>query len=905
MTKTNQNIESNSVVFAGPFLGEFGWELSHWSPHVRWLRQQYKGRKLIVASYAGRHPLYYGIADEFWNLPDWFVAEKHDCDCFEALCDSTIYAKLFKHFKDRLESNYDFKNVIWTKTPRGFNKTLRENKYVTFDKLKASEGAVKAKDEILKGHGNKPVVILFAREVYRKTFLDVVYNQVRYCEDLRTPLPSNNWPRSNWEDLFDMLYKQFHNQITFVIGGTKGGNCLLNMADKYPDVVDLTDLNITQSLDVTIAMLNSALCSISSQSGPTHLSLQCGCPSFIYGHERQRCTKDDNPLGADVVFMETQLGMYNDSPEVLYEDVAIYIKYLLSEKMGRETFDTGAGSLESLDKLQRFEYDLPFDVSQRHNDKIQSLDKEGIAFDGGGIVSDGNIKILKENETILNQKGIVVECKYRESKAEYNINYYENMLREYSKSAEKISKIRWDFISEINPNKVLDFGSGVGWFRAWRPKDVEVYSYDIGKFAQTGIPTGDFDIICMWDVLEHFENLNEVRYLLDRTKYIALTVPLLPKNQDLKAWKHYKPGEHYHHFSKETLDCFMSGYGFEHIRSGYFECPPRQDILSALYKKTNVTPAVEIDAKIASGVKKIGMIGVFDVDGGTNIPFGKAFANAGYQVDVFNYRTVASQIGWEKTNQEIIKFSEAYDLIIFCKANGITADTIRLCSRNAATCWYMMDSIDHLKASPEYRKMAGAASFSVVTTKAVYDYLANGEVRMPDIHHILQGIDPKEFHPVEADKKYDVVFIGQKSPKRDKYLDAIIAAGFTVKAYGQGYNKPVYGKDFNQACAEGRILLAINNSELTEDSFSDRMLRYMATKGCVLTEYSKGLNNYFHSEIEWFKTERQLIEEIDMLLKNDTLRNSVTENGYKTVLANHTWDKVAEQIIKIATRRES
>lgn len=655
MTKTNQNIESNGIVFAGPFLGEFGWELSHWAPHIKWLRQQYKGRKLIVASYAGRHPLYYGVADEFWGLPEWFTTGKYDCDCFEALCDSTVYAKLFKHFKDRLESKYDLKNVIWTKTPRGFNKTLRENKYVAFDKIKASEVAIKTKNEMLKGREDKPVVILFAREVHRKTFLDIVNNQIRYCEDLRTPLPSNNWPRSNWEDLFDMLYKQFHNQITFVIGGTKGGNCLLNMADKYPDVVDLTSLDITQSLDITIAMLNSALCSISSQSGPTHLSVQCGCPSFIYGHEQKRHSVDDNPLKTDVVFLATQLGMYNDSPEVLYKDASIYIKYLL-----------------------------------------------------------GN-------------------------------------------------------------------------------------------------------------------------------------------------------------------------------------------------KKTNATPTAEIDTKIASGVKKIGMIGVFDVEGSTNIPFGKAFVNAGYHVDTFNYRTVAKEIGWEKTNQEIVKFSAAYDLIIFCKANGITADTIRLCSRNAVTCFYMMDSVDHLNADPEYRKMAGAASFSVVTTKAVYDALANGEVRMPDIHHILQGVDPKEFHPVEKPGYCcDVVFIGQKSPKRDKYLKIIKDAGYSVKAYGQGYNNPVYGEDFNKACDEGRILLAINNSEPTEDSFSDRIMRYMATKGCVLTEYSKGLEKYFLAdEVSAFKNEKEMVGWVKELVNNTGLRNQIAENGYKAILTNYTWDKVAEQIIKIATRRES
>ena len=873
----NNQIESNSIVFAGPFLGEFGWELSHWMPHVRWLREQYKGRKLIVASYAGRHPLYYGIADEFWNLPDWFTEKHYDCDCFEALCGSEVYARLTKHFKDRLESKYDIENVVWTKTPRGFNKTLRQNNYVLFDKLDASKTANMQSNELIKLHGNKPIVVLFAREMHRKTFLYVKYNQIRWCEDLRNPLPSNNWPRSHWEDLFDMLYGQFRNQVTFVIGGTKSGNCLLNAVDKYDDVIDLTNIDIAHSLDITIAMLESALCSISSQSGPTLLSLQCGCPSFIYGHEQKRCSVDDNPLGTDVVFLETQLGLYNDLPEVLYKDAAVYIKYLLQEKMGRETFDTGNGALEHLDEaikngqMLHYEYDIPFEKAKKQ------------------------------------KKDIIGECQYKEEKVsenpkiKYDIEYNENMLREYSKSAEKISKIRWDFIADIEPKRVLDYGSGVGWFRAWRPKNIEVFSFDIGKYSQTGIPEGDFDVICMWDVLEHFENLDKLYPLLERTKYLALTVPLLPENQDLKTWKHYKPGEHYHHFTKKTLDNFMDGYGFKCVKSGSLECPPRQDILSALYRNNARSEYKEMPT-----IKKIGIVGVFDVVGGTNIPFGKAFVNAGYQVDTFNYRTVARDVGWDKTNQEIVKFSAAYDLMIFCKCNGVTADTIRSCGRNAITCWYMMDSIAHLRIDSAYYKMAGAADFSIVTTKAVHDVLSNSKIKNPDIYHILQGIDPKEFYPVEnVEKKYDVVFIGQKSEKRDYYLNKIKHNGYSVKAYGQGYNNPVYGEAFNIACSEGRILLAINNSNPDQDSFSDRIMRYMACKGCILTEYSEGLNNYFHSEIEWFKTERQMIEEISMLLKNDDLRNSIIENGYKTVLANHTWDKVAEQIIKIATGEEN
>ena len=290
-------IKSNSIVFAGPFMGEFGWELSHWAPHVRWLRNQYQGKQIIVSSYSGRQPLYQGVANEFWPLPDWFVSKKYDCDCFEALSQDNHYEKLVTFYGDELGRRFAGKNVLWTKTPRGFNKILRKMNQVIYQKLQASIGAEKIVDELILKNGNKPIIIFFARNINRKMFLDIVNNKNAYVEDhYPDGLPTRNWPKSYWYDLFKAIYNRFGKQFTIAIGGTKDGNCLLEAAQIYDDVIDLTEFDVNQSLDITIAMLNRAFLSISSQGGPTHLSVQCGCKSFIYGHEEERHTQTDNPL---------------------------------------------------------------------------------------------------------------------------------------------------------------------------------------------------------------------------------------------------------------------------------------------------------------------------------------------------------------------------------------------------------------------------------------------------------------------------------------------------------------------------------------------------------------------------------------------------------------------------------
>jgi len=169
----------------------------------------------------------------------------------------------------------------------------------------------------------------------------------------------------------------------------------------------------------------------------------------------------------------------------------------------------------------------------------------------------------------------------------YDLEYYENMLREYSKTAEEISKIRWDWIKELDPRVVLDYGSGVGWFRAWRPKGVQVYSYDVADYPQTGVELVIYDIVCFWDVLEHISDFAVIEPILALAKNVAITLPLMPKGERFDTWKHFKPGEHLHYFTEATLNALFSRYGFELIKAGKTERPPRKDITSVLYAKVD------------------------------------------------------------------------------------------------------------------------------------------------------------------------------------------------------------------------------------------------------------------------------------------------------------------------------
>ena len=102
----------------------------------------------------------------------------------------------------------------------------------------------------------------------------------------------------------------------------------------------------------------------------------------------------------------------------------------------------------------------------------------------------------------------------------YDLEYFEKMLRLNSKTGELISNIRWAWIGDTHPKTILDYGSGCGFFRAYRPEGVEVNSYDIGTFPQTGIELKIYDIVCF----NNRRNITEIVHI----RYGYLRIQLKP-----------------------------------------------------------------------------------------------------------------------------------------------------------------------------------------------------------------------------------------------------------------------------------------------------------------------------------------------------------------------------------------
>lgn len=175
----------------------------------------------------------------------------------------------------------------------------------------------------------------------------------------------------------------------------------------------------------------------------------------------------------------------------------------------------------------------------------------------------------------------------------YNEDYYYNLLKMQTEYARHISDIRWQFVRECGAKTVLDYGCGVGFFKAFAPPDVEVDTYDVGPYVMTGMNRKSYDLLCLWDVIEHVDWMHNpdvgIENALKKAKYVAVTVPILSVGKKLKEWKHWKPKEHLFRF--KSIDCLISFFkkrGFKLIKMEDIENPPREDIYDFLFRRASL-----------------------------------------------------------------------------------------------------------------------------------------------------------------------------------------------------------------------------------------------------------------------------------------------------------------------------
>ncbi len=277
------------------FIGELGWGLQRWFSFLRYLKKEvYPDRKFLLMAPLQYHSFVNDFVAYTIDLPKEFYDLKLDTDCYEAVVPGSkpgsltppdVYAALIGYF--RHVYNKDKAIEIWT--PRGFDLTV-DNRPQLFRKYVTQRVG-----------SDKPMITVFPRG--------------------RARASQRNVPEFIWREVVDELKKEY----TVVLGGTSNGSFLSDYKDK--NVINLIPYDSEDKIEHIIEYLNSSVCSVSSQSGLTHVSLLCDTPTYIIGHEKERHCVIENRFTTATSFRYVQDYRAIDA-ETILSDVSSFLDAL-------------------------------------------------------------------------------------------------------------------------------------------------------------------------------------------------------------------------------------------------------------------------------------------------------------------------------------------------------------------------------------------------------------------------------------------------------------------------------------------------------------------------------------------------------------------------------------------------
>lgn len=234
---------------AGPWVGEFGWELFNWQGRVRYLADFYD--EVIVGCREGSKYLYEDFATDF------FFVDTGDCETENNLCHGynfkpTAYITATSTWEDPQKLPFYIDNGVPTIG-------MKKQKFIKYGNTE--DYAV-----------NK--VIIHARNTNKCGTGD------------------RDWPQYNWEELVKMISSKYE----IISIGTKKESLHIE------GTVDLRGA----PLDKVCEEISTSKCIVGPSSGPIHLASLCGTSQIVWsGHSRNKYRYEElwNPHKAQVIYL--------------------------------------------------------------------------------------------------------------------------------------------------------------------------------------------------------------------------------------------------------------------------------------------------------------------------------------------------------------------------------------------------------------------------------------------------------------------------------------------------------------------------------------------------------------------------------------------------------------------------
>ncbi len=257
------------------------------------------------------------------------------------------------------------------------------------------------------------------------------------------------------------------------------------------------------------------------------------------------------------------------------------------------------------------------------------------------------------------------------------------------------------------------------------------------------------------------------------------------------------------------------------------------------------------------------------------------------------------------------------DLLLVFKGPWVTADALQSTKRMGAKAYCFYPDVSYLVHGP-YLPNALREYDWIFTTKSFGARDFKEHLGLTNVSFLPHAFDVRVHRPRKPTKREeveygcDVSFIGTWSPKKEALLKQIatLRPEIDLKVWGDQWGsmqpstplarhvrfRGVHGIDYAIAIGCSKINLAILSEQRPGSSSGDlitsRTFHIPASGGLMLHERTPDLERYFTpgEDCACFSNAEEMIQEIDRLLADQGLRQSMAVQGKARVEAEHSWD---------------
>lgn len=244
-----------NLIIAGPWIGEFGWELMGWHGYLRGLSKNYK---LVCIGPESTKYLYEDFASEYHCLDKKII--KQNCGAADMYNCQNISFDDLKEYIHYFSKKNNFKNFIWF-PPHSFVKTFNSHYH-----------HYKEKFSFMNKETISPVYRTLGDHLINSDF-DYVFH-ARCRKDIR---PEDNWSEENWNKLF-YLIKEKEPEARICSIGSKISSMHIQGSK------DLRD----EKLEKVCSILNNSKAVFGPSSGAMHLASQCNARVVVWSKENNK-----------------------------------------------------------------------------------------------------------------------------------------------------------------------------------------------------------------------------------------------------------------------------------------------------------------------------------------------------------------------------------------------------------------------------------------------------------------------------------------------------------------------------------------------------------------------------------------------------------------------------------------